>query len=218
MAIAFVAASSGSSAFSATSVLIAVPAGTVNGYVMVACVTTNGETTTISPPAGWTAIRGDAYSAAGRQQMWYRVASSEPANYTWTVVAGSSLAGGIISLSGVDTTTPTDGDTGAASNDGLTSIIAPSITTSVANTMLVGFFGAHDSATSIAVATGMTERIASVHPDVFTTLEAATEAVVAIGATGTRSATANVAARDLAQMVAMRPATAGCLGLLLGVG
>jgi hypothetical protein len=128
---------------------IAKPALTVQDDVMIASIgfrPQSGEFSsniTVTPPAGWTQLyfytSTTNYNAMA---VYYRVAgASEPPSYTWGFACNASCtfrsaAGGIVSFSGVDTTNPIDQDAGVdtpATYDPLT----PSITTTVANAMLV---------------------------------------------------------------------------------
>jgi hypothetical protein len=71
-----------------------VPAGTVEGDVMIAAIYTNAFTPGV--PAGWTDPRGDRF-------LWYKRASgSEPANYTWTTGSIANWVGGIATYRGLD--------------------------------------------------------------------------------------------------------------------
>src|SRR5262245_952898 len=62
------------------------PAGTVNGELLVATTYTNS--TVAHTLSGWTSVKDVANPA--RFALWYKVAASEPANYTFS--AGSSIA------------------------------------------------------------------------------------------------------------------------------
>src|SRR5438046_2572563 len=134
-------ASSGSSS-SATSLAIGRPAATVANDVRVASITsrTGPGTPTITPPSGggWTLIVNTADSATNLAVYTYwKVAgtvAADPGPYSFSV-SSSRVAGGISAYFNVDTTNPIN-----ASNGGVSSS-APSITTTVANTMLVAAFG-----------------------------------------------------------------------------
>jgi hypothetical protein len=187
------------------SLTIAKPAGTTTNDVLIAGITVRG-TPTITPPAGWTLIRSDANSTTITQALYRKVAGgSEPASYAWTfnhpIVAA---VGGIAAYSGVDTSTPVDVSGGQA-NASSTTVTAPSVTTTVANTLVVGFFGTANDAT-FSAASGMTERY-DVDADGTNQIggEAADEARPTAGATGSRAATASVAAVNIGQLVALRP-------------
>src|SRR5439155_15594422 len=76
-------------------------------------------------------------------------AAADPGPYTFTV-SSSRVAGGISAYFNVDTTNPINVSGGAASTS------TPSLTTTVANTILVACFGR--SNTAICAPPGMTER------------------------------------------------------------
>jgi hypothetical protein len=61
---------------------------------------------TLTAPSGWTTalLPGPSFN----QGVWYRVASNEPASYTWSGSADSTWSGTIDAFSGVATTTPLD--------------------------------------------------------------------------------------------------------------
>jgi len=135
------------------SLTISVPAGVVNGDVMIANIVASGTTSTIQAPAGWTLIRRTTSDMTLitvsylEQAVYYRVAAGEPANYAWTSTGtGGSMAGGISAYSGVDTTTPVDVENvewvAAVPNYANTSLPAPSVVTTVANDLLVASFAA----------------------------------------------------------------------------
>lgn len=78
------------------SVVVVVPTGTANGDVMVASIQAP-STRTITPPAGWILLQtesGNTLSAA----VYWRVASSEPADYTWTFSASGGNNGTIVTF------------------------------------------------------------------------------------------------------------------------
>ncbi|MDW8469721.1 MAG: hypothetical protein RML56_12855 [Burkholderiales bacterium] len=186
---------------------INVPAGTTAGHVMIAtiafrpCSATDGSacTTTITPPSGWTQVNTvtDQTTGAGtgghgsRLFVYRRVATaSEPSSYTWNFGGTPVLygaVGGIITFSGVDTSSPVVAQAGQATASG-TSHTAPSIDTgTVTNTMLVSSHSANSS-TPWTPPTGMTERVdvASIPAvdDLGIALEMNTELRAAAGPTG----------------------------------
>lgn len=137
-AIAF-RSSSSATATAATGVALPVPADTQVGDVMVASVAIGGtvNTTAMSAPSGWTLILTKLQGKA-EQATFYRVASgSEPASYTFSMASGTwSLAGGIVTYSGADTTTPVDG-TAKSGSGSSGSASCPSMTTTVANDRVI---------------------------------------------------------------------------------
>lgn len=99
----------------------------------------SGTTATITAPAGWTLIRrtDNASVTASSLAVYYKVAGgSEPSSYTWTLSANTGSAGGIESFANVDTSAPVNIDNGQNTASGLTHA-TPTVTTTVASTMLV---------------------------------------------------------------------------------
>ncbi len=189
-----------------TSIVATRPAGVVAGDVLLASIDTRGSSV-VTAPAGWTLVRMDLNASSLRKSTYVRVATgSEPATYTWTF-SGSRLAAAVIhAYSGVDTTTPVDVVGGQVNASG-TAVTAPSITTTVPNTMLVGFFAKQSSGTWTPPA-GMTERgeINGTGGTQTTSATGVDALQAAIGPTGTRVATASSAALNIGHLVALRPA------------
>jgi methionine-rich copper-binding protein CopC len=204
--IAFRSASSANN-LTATTLVIPAPAGVAAGDALLAAVATRGAPT-ITAPAGWALVRQDANASTMRQAIFVRIAgASEPASYTFTLSSAQSAAGGVVAYTGVNATTPVDVH-GGQLNASSTAITAPSITTTGANRMIVGFFGA-PVLTSMTPPGGMTERYDQTVPTTNTykvTSGAADQAVAAAGATGTRVATAVNASANIGQLVALNPA------------
>jgi len=191
----------------ATSLVIPAPAGQVVGDVMLAVVSARGNPNFVAP-AGWTLIRLDISGFTMRQGIWYKVVTaSEPASYTWTWSGAQAAAGGIAEYGGVSTTNPVDAHSGLVSANATTkNIVAPSVTTTVAGDMIVGFFGDAQN-TSITPPAGMTERFdvvsnAGTYPD---NIEVSDSTQPTAGATGDRTATTPINAWNIGQLVALRP-------------
>jgi hypothetical protein len=88
--------------------------------------------------------------------VYYKVAgASEAGPYSWTFDTSSGSVGGIQSFSGAEATKPIDVEKGRSTPRGLTHD-APSLTTTVANTMIVTAH-AFDSSATWTPPTGMTE-------------------------------------------------------------
>jgi hypothetical protein len=213
-AIAFRSASSGSAGSGVLTLSIGKPAGTVQGDVMVASIAVRPETATITPPSGWTLVRrlDNASSVANSLAVYYKVAgASEPSSYSWSLSTSTGSAGGIAAFSGVDTSNPIDIENGQNTPSGL-SHATPSISTTVADAMLVASFGFSSSATWTPP-TGMTEAYdaasATVPNGAGEAVTAAYATQASAGATGTKTATAsNDADVGNAHLLALRPASA----------
>ena len=113
---------------------------------------------TITAPFGWTLIRrdGSTSGAALSQVLLFRVATAlEPAFYTWTFSSTAGATGGISAFGGVDVLSPVDGQAGAlGANKRL--ITAPSITTGLDGSLVLGLFG-NSAQSSMTAPTGMAE-------------------------------------------------------------
>lgn len=153
---------------------------------MLACVTCISSNSVSAAPSGWTLLYGPATFDDTTVQVYGKLASGEGASWTWTMAnSGVSLAH-VVTVQDPDTTTPlpaSGGQTNASSG----SSTAPSITTPVANCLVVGFFSCSGGFQSHTPASGMTERGDTSNSN--HCLESATEVVASAGATGTRAAT-----------------------------
>jgi hypothetical protein len=147
---------------SATSITLDVPAGVQDDDLLVIVVThSESEDNVFTTPAGWTLlvdelqVGGTPPSIPGTS-IYYRVASSEPANYTVTGTFSSGILGALLAYRGVDTTTPfdttetTDTGTGAPPNP-------PPITTASDNALVVAV-GFKDSGGITSTSVGYNER------------------------------------------------------------
>jgi PKD repeat protein len=192
----------------ATTLPIPAPSGVVSGDVLIASVDVRGNPT-ITAPSGWNLIRLDLIQNSFRKATYYRVATaSEPTSYTWAFSSSLAASGGILAFSGVSTSNPIDAHSGLAST-GTNLITAPSVVTSVPNTMLVGLFAATGSLT-ITPPSGMTERfdITSNLGTYKVTSEGANALQATAGATGDRVARADVGLNpNIGQLIALRPAS-----------
>jgi hypothetical protein len=202
----------------AASITINKPTGTAKGDLLIASIAVRPQTATITAPTGWTLVNrqnnpnGDPNALA----VYTKVATAtEPANYTWSFSANTGNAGGIMAFSGVDNTTPVNVSGGQLTAVSTTTFIAPSVTTTVTNTMIVT---AHEYASSDrwTAPTGTTEvyDVASLAvPDAFgIALLGSYKAQAAAGATGTFTATAaSNAATGAGITVALRPVVCGAV-------
>ena len=200
-----------------TGLRINVPAGTVAGDVMVASIAAQPSTIVITAPTGWTPVRETAQVTANSSRMatYYRVATAaEPASYVWTFSGAASpgATGGIISFSGVDTSSPIDVEGGNTTASSLTHA-ANAISTTVANAMLVGSFEFTSTPSAANWSSNMTVNPVnqgSVTGPVNTGIRLLMgyETRAATGTTGTRTATASGVTADTgtAHLLALRPA------------
>jgi endoglucanase len=94
---------------SRTNTTVSVPAGVVDGDLLVAMFTLGGSGSTFTPPTGWTLLAGPTLATDNsfdiHTSLYWRVAASEPANYTFTHAALSSEAV-IYAVSGASSAAP----------------------------------------------------------------------------------------------------------------
>ena len=130
--------SSSSATVTSGSLAINTPSGTASGDVMIATIGVRPYTAIVNTPAGWVPLRRVDGSSAATLTYWKLASGSEPASYTWTVDASTGMVGGILSFIGVDTASiPVNIDSGQVVSGPTTQNTAPSVTTTVANTMLL---------------------------------------------------------------------------------
>ncbi len=196
-----------------TSIVVTAPATVLND-VMLGVVTVRGTGQTINVPVGWTAVAGLSSSVGNiNQRVFSRVvtAATEAATnhtFSWTV-SERGIAAIVVYRNG-DPTTPID-VAGEQTSAASTSIVAPSIATTVADTMLVGFFGDAHTGASFTTPTGMTnifgagaEPASGAGPNGIRTL-VADELRAATGATGTRIAVSSQNVANIGHILALRP-------------
>jgi hypothetical protein len=190
------------------SLTLAKPSGVVAGDVMVAGITWFGNHGSFSPtpPTGWTLIRRDGDNTIG-EFSYYRVAtSSQTTSWTWAGLTENAV-GGIAAYSGVDNANPVNASGGEV--DSISGQeIAPSVTTTRANVVLVGFFGLVNQTTMTPpgsmtpVFSGFSSGSGGGSSQV--SLLAAQEGWPNPGATGSRTATAP-GSRSAGQLIALQP-------------
>src|SRR5437660_7269019 len=106
---------------------------------------------------------------------------------------------------GVNNAAPVDAHGGAVNGSAVTTITAPSVTTTVAGDELVGLFGI-GGGNSITPPAGTSERAeaASTAGSLHVTWEGSDSAAPSAGPTGSR--TASIAHPNIGQLIALRPA------------
>lgn len=190
---------------SSSTLYLNTPSGTVAGDFMIAQISARGGSTqTITPPSGWTLLRRDNSGTDLAQALYYKFASAtEGGSHIFGLSSNLKAAGGILSYSGIDPSTPIDAHAGQSNAAG-TSVTAPSVTTTQANDMVVSFFGT-STGTTFTAPGGMTERFDTAPAGTLASTAMAADAVQAsAGATGSKVATAGASATNIGQTVALR--------------
>lgn len=194
-----------------------VPAGTVNGDLLVWRYSETG-TNIPTTPAGWTlATSGSTTSTS--VTIWYRVASSEPASYTTGTLVTSGRHIGIMSAySGVDNTTPFDVATPALVA-GTTATTCPAITPVTVGAWVLGI-GNANVGTGVINTTFSSGNLTAVDAQVTSTNGAQTNNVGATGHFAWTSGaftptytTSNASVRTLGASLALRPFNRGVVSI-----
>jgi hypothetical protein len=190
---------------------INIPAGTAVNDILIASVGVTPSTTAVTPPAGWTLIRRIDNATATTNSLYvYRkfVTASEPAFYEWSVSNVDFAVGGIQSFRGVDTANPVDVENGQNTASG-TNHDTPSVTTTVANAMLVTSHTYASSRTWTPVTAGLIEAFdqpSGANSATGQSISGNYQLDPTAGATGTkRSTAAGNADRGNTHIVALRP-------------
>jgi hypothetical protein len=181
---------------SGTSIVLNAPSGLAAGDVEIAQTWINATVSvTITPPAGWTAIRNDEVHATRYtdQYLFYHVAgTSEGSSYTFTSSNSGRGGGAIVAYTGVNKVTPVDasgctGGTGTGS--GFQNAYAPALTTKRFYDQLL-FMGidASETLTQTPYAQGLTQQWFNIA--VSSTVMAGYDATLA--AAGTTTAVTNL--------------------------
>lgn len=132
------------------------PAGTQSGDLLIAMVAIDESGVNIVPPVGWTELR-DVNTATARTAVFYLIAgASEPSAYTFNFNSDEFRVGTMITVRNVHQTTPINVNATSVGDDN-TQPSAPSITTTVPDTLLVAFVHATDGGTNTPPV-GYTER------------------------------------------------------------
>jgi hypothetical protein len=111
MATAFRSSQSVTNGAAGTTVVVTKPAGLVDTGLnpsrdhLIAYIAAGGAPS-ITPPAGWTLVNTVASGTAVRLWMYHKLASSEPASWTWTLGTSLRTWGWVGAYTGVDPTTP----------------------------------------------------------------------------------------------------------------
>jgi hypothetical protein len=204
MAIARGTNNTGSS--STTTLTVTAPASIANGDLLLALIYVG--TGTVTGPSGWTRLRSDA--GGGLQlDVWWKIASSESGNYSWTVPTGGS-GGIIVRYTGVDNTNPFESPSVSAGQHSAsgTGPKAPDITTTVANDWVVHMFGAFNGSLTMTPGTDteVTHISSSIVAMYFTDTTGPKSAGTQTGPTVTWSAATGGSGE---QSVALNPAAGG---------
>lgn len=206
----------------ALSVTVNKPASTAIGDLLLATIHMGDATKSLTAPAGWTSIRNDFGGTSTNDFSYYRVADgSEGASFVWTATpAGNAvLLGAISRITGANTSTPIN-VSGGQFNSASASGTAPSVTTTLANCLLVHWAGGQIQSSSTPPG-GMSEifDVNGTTFGIFTSFAGEVENRPTAGATGSRANTWGSSGDNDGQLIAINEAvsvastTGGNVGL-----
>jgi hypothetical protein len=167
---------------------------------------TAGAPTTVTAPAGWTAITTNAVTGAGLTTWRHLVVAGDPASWTFNLSQSVKAAGSISAYSGVDPTNPIDVTATGTNAAAGTSQSAPSVTTTGANRF--GFTAVASAGAGTATPPGgSTERAdqAAGVGDPTVAIETSDFAQATAGATGVKQATSSAATTSATATITLRP-------------
>ena len=222
---AFVGIATAATSTPGTSQACNTPPGVLDGHVMLTVISVGrslagarwsvvvwrSNSATLTAPGGWMEVLTDPHSGGALQMsIWRRVASSEPASYTWSISSAFNIAIACGAWSGRDTTTPINAS-GSQENASSTSITAPSITTNVDGCDIV-YAGCRQGSSGFTPDAAFTERSDHGSTDAGSNvaMETADRVQATLGATGTATATHAGAALNIGAQVALAPAAKAC--------
>jgi hypothetical protein len=130
---------------------LSVPAGVVDGDILLWRLTIDRTSVTATTPSGWTLEDGPRdQTGAARSYLFSRIASSEPANYTITLSGAAHGSAIMIAYTSVDATDPVEQVAGSVSASTATPQTS-ALTPGGDGYTLVGFFGCDSATTKLPI-------------------------------------------------------------------
>lgn len=186
-----------------TSWVVTVPTNSNDDALICALAVVGGGSPTVSQ-ASWTVIDEGFDGAGNTLSIWRRIASSEPANYTFTISVSRQGVATMLSYSGPNTTTPVDVNGVMVFNSAVTDTVANSVTTTVANDTVLAITSSGDTTSTYTPPSGFTERVDFQGTGGGMSITVSDKAFAASGATGTQTTVDSVSARHSGTLVALR--------------
>lgn len=175
------------------------PTGTVNGDLLVAYGIATAGHTIAAPDASWN-LHSASLATNGR--LWWKIASGEPADYTWVVTGGlGNTSMTVVRVDGHDPVNPIDAAAGFAGSGVL---VIPAVTSLGSDRLLLQGVSKNGNTTFTPPGTA-TERWDGLTPNTF--VSAGGDEIVGAGSTGSRTWTpAGGGAISIGFMLAIKPA------------
>jgi hypothetical protein len=209
----------------ASSLTLSAPSDTTVGDLLIMNVDANGGATAFSAPTGWTSLSASTnYSGnalgGGYSILAYRIATAADVGASYTIGLGATRAAvaRIVDYVGVETASPFENSftsgTNPSGGTSATTFSYPSVTTTVANSMVV--FGAvafpSGGATTITPPAGSTERVqvsaTGTSPDISAEVD---DLLQATAGTVAKTGTLATSSPWGAGTIALKPASSGTL-------
>lgn len=190
-----------------STITLSKPTNTADGDLLVAACYWRNASGTPTPPSGWTllGVLNTTYETFG---MWYKAvptASAETATtYDFAISTGTQRIVGIMfRVIGVNLSAIQDSYGSLAAYTGTASVVLPQVTTSAADTLLIGYAinnanttGTPSAFTGPGSMTTIESRTSDNGTSATSTIWVGTQVLAAAGATGTRTATMSPAAAN----------------------
>jgi len=194
-----------------TGVNLTTPTGVQNGDLLVAIFVMGNTTASVAPNgAGWTEVTAATAGAAVKEQVFWKIASSEGSTQSFTCTSPTTIEEAfLIAFSGVDVATPIVQSGTYTSGLGSTTAPAlPSLTSTRANSLYLGIIGLRTTSVDLTITepSGFTELIEAVDggsPRVVASLSA--KSFVSIGATGTQTGSLDTTAQTVGHGLLLNP-------------
>lgn len=198
---------------SGTNMTVNAPSGLTDGDTIVVGISIGDAPNDIaSVPSGWAEFGFGKMDNGGQVfRAYWKVAASEGSSWTWTLNTANSAHAHAVAAQDADQTTPINASN-AQNNSASNSIVATSVTTTIDNCLLIGFFAAN-SGNAIAPDGAMTE--IQDNSNNARRLETAWEALGTQGATGTRTATTTGTPTNTGALIAIAPPAVSPASLLV---
>ncbi len=192
-------------------VVITEPSGAVDGDILLVVLMSGNVETISTYPSGFSEIQAasDSSSLTRQTWAWWRRSGGGAANYTFTY-SGNQFHGGVMyAISGAKTSGSPINALGITGGSGASATVtAPTITTTVANCLLVGGFQVGDDRTYSGYTAPLVEDADIISTGNATSIATASGIQAAAGASGSKSATASGSARWVGGLAAIEPALA----------
>lgn len=219
MAITPVAYSSGSTSGAQTSVTVTLPAGWSAGDVCVVHINLKSGTD-VTAATGWTSIISSNVASVYFSHAFYRVLQSGDTNpaFTISLSTGNGCAWVAADYSGVASTSTINASGQTSSSSNATTHLSPTITTTVANCMLLMLYGTDISVTYSSPSEGTLEKTgdAGIGSNADGVTSIVDFALGAAGATGQQSITVSSTCTYTGIQVALAPGAAPASALAGG--